>query len=110
MDLKQVFGIGILLTLYGFFYLFVFIGGVVKYLKFIIILKMIYLLETSLPETKSIFIGLQKIYGINKFYSSYICKQLGVTLNFKIQNLSFSQKLQLIKKLLKTQNLCLGLN
>lgn len=58
---------------------------------------MIYLLETSIIETKPIFIALQNIYGINIFYSSHICKKLGVSFNYKIKNLSLKQKTHLIK-------------
>lgn len=64
---------------------------------------MIYLLETNLPDTKSVFIALQKIYGINKYCSSYICKKLGVSFNFKLKNLTVNQKLNLIK-MLETSN------
>jgi len=38
-------------------------------------LQMIYILETELPENKSIYFSLTKIFGIGKFQSFLICKK-----------------------------------
>ena len=58
---------------------------------------MIFLLETNLLETKPIFVELKNIYGIGKFRSSLICKQLGFSNNLKIEDLSNEQISQLLK-------------
>lgn len=52
---------------------------------------MIYLFEAKLPETKSIYFGLNSIYGIGKPRSYLICKKLGFSLNLKIKDLSENQ-------------------
>jgi small subunit ribosomal protein S13 len=65
---------------------------------------MIYLLETKLVENKSIFFALQNIYGIGKFKSSLLCKQLGFSTNLKVKNLSEDQILKLLK-LIENSNL-----
>lgn len=58
---------------------------------------MIYLLETKLPENKSIFFALNSIYGIGRKTSFLICKKLGFSLNLKVKNLSAKQALDLLK-------------
>lgn len=58
---------------------------------------MIYLIESKIPEKKSVFYSLTYIYGINKFNSFLICKKLGFSKNFKTKNLSDDQ----INKLLR---------
>ena len=58
---------------------------------------MIYLFETELPEKKSIYYSLQKIYGLNNSQVKFICKTLGYSLNVKISQLSKDQLNQLIK-------------
>ena len=52
---------------------------------------MIYLFESKLPENKSIYFGLTRIFGISKNSSFLICKKLGFLLNFKVKNLSKNQ-------------------
>ena len=52
---------------------------------------MIYLFEAQLPENKSVYFGLNYIYGIGKSRSFLICKKLGFSLNLKIKSLSSSQ-------------------
>ena len=52
---------------------------------------MIYLFEAQLPENKSVYFGLNYIYGIGRSRSFLICKKLGFSLNLKIKNLSSSQ-------------------
>lgn len=58
---------------------------------------MIYLLETELPENKSIYLALPKVFGINQFRSSLICKKLGFSRNFKLSQITTEQLAKLIK-------------
>lgn len=58
---------------------------------------MVYLFESKLPENKSVFFGLTSIYGMGKSQSFLICKKVGLSLNFKIKDLSTSQIYQIIK-------------
>jgi small subunit ribosomal protein S13 len=58
---------------------------------------MIYLFESKLPETKSVYFGLSYVYGIGRSRSFLICKKLGFAFNFKIKNLSTSQIYQISK-------------
>ena len=58
---------------------------------------MIYIFETKLLETKSLFYVLNSIYGIGKKQSFKFCKQLGFSKNLKVQQLSKEQIKQLIK-------------
>lgn len=58
---------------------------------------MIYLFESELPENKSAWFGLRYVYGIGSFNAALICKKLGLSKNFKIQNLSKEQLHKLIK-------------
>lgn len=79
---------------------------------------MLYILETKLPENKSVKIALTSIYGIGKSTSLSICKKLGFSENFKVKNLTEEQTLEILKlieflnltttnelKQLKSQNL-----
>lgn len=56
-----------------------------------------YILETKLTKTKSIFFTLSKIYGIGNFRSFLICKKLGFSKNLKLKQLSEDQILKSIK-------------
>jgi small subunit ribosomal protein S13 len=58
---------------------------------------MIYLIESNIPENKSVYLGLTHIYGIGKSRSLFICKNLGFSLNLKIKYLSKDQLNKLIK-------------
>jgi ribosomal protein S13 len=58
---------------------------------------MVYLFESKLPETKSVYFGLISIYGISKSRSFLICKKIGLSLNLKIKDLSTSQIHQILK-------------
>ena len=53
---------------------------------------MIHLLDTELPDNKSVYIALKKIYGINSSCSKNICKKLGFSLNFKVYELTQEHK------------------
>ena len=49
---------------------------------------MVYILDTKLNEKKTVEYSLQLIYGIGKTTSKKICKMLGFSSNFKLQNLT----------------------
>nr|YP_010134170.1 ribosomal protein S13 [Navicula veneta]QWM93660.1 ribosomal protein S13 [Navicula veneta] len=68
---------------------------------------MIYLFESKLPETKSIYFALKYIYGIGKNRSFLICKKLGFLPNVKVKNLSSSQINQ-ISKFIESSNFILA--
>ena len=68
---------------------------------------MIYLFESKLPETKSVYFGLKYVYGIGKSRSFLICKKLGFSSNFKVKNLSDEQVNQ-ISKLVESLNFALA--
>ena len=58
---------------------------------------MLYLLETKLPENKSVFLALTYIYGIGSSTSLLLCKKLGFSLNFKVKDLTSEQTVALLK-------------
>jgi small subunit ribosomal protein S13 len=58
---------------------------------------MIYILESKLPDDKSIYYALKYVYGIGSNKSFLICKKLGFLPNLKIKNVSSSQIIQLLK-------------
>ena len=58
---------------------------------------MVYLFESKLPENKFVYFGLTSIYGIGKSRAFLICKKVGLSLNFKIRDLSTSQIHQITK-------------
>nr|BBC77707.1 ribosomal protein L13 [Nitzschia sp. NIES-3576] len=63
---------------------------------------MLYLLETNLPDQKSVFFALTRVHGIGKNTAFSICKKLGFSINLKIKNLTqdqISEILQLISSL-----------
>lgn len=68
---------------------------------------MIYLLETKLPENKSVYFSLTNIYGIGKATSFLICKKLGFSLNLKTKNLNEEQQIEIVK-LIDSLNLILN--
>ena len=68
---------------------------------------MLYLLETKLPENKSVFFALTKIYGIGRNTAFLICKKLGFSINLKVKDLSQEQVneiLQIVELLNLTLN------
>ena len=68
---------------------------------------MLYLLETKLPENKSVFFALTKIYGIGKNTAFLICKKLGFSINLKVKDLTqaqVSEILQVVESLDLTLN------
>lgn len=58
---------------------------------------MLYLLETKLPENKSIFFALTYVYGIGKKTSILICKKLGFSVNLKVKNITQDQSIDILK-------------
>ena len=57
---------------------------------------MLYLLESRLPEKKSIYFALIYIYGIGKKRAVVICRMLGFSNNLKCENLSEDQINQIV--------------
>ena len=58
---------------------------------------MVYLFESKLSDSKSVYFGLLSIYGIGKSRAFLICKKIGLSLNLKIKDLSSSQVNQILK-------------
>ena len=58
---------------------------------------MLYLLETKLPENKSIFFALTYIYGIGEKTSILICKKLGFSINLKVKDITQDQLIDILK-------------
>jgi len=70
---------------------------------------MIYLLDKNLKIENNLYIELEKIYGINTFQSTYLCKKLGFTKNVKLKKLSETKKLKLIE-ILKNSDIKINAN
>jgi len=68
---------------------------------------MIYLFESNLPKTKSIYFALNYVYGIGKSRSFLICKRLGFSPNLKVENLSTGQVNKIVK-LIESLNFALA--
>ena len=68
---------------------------------------MLYLLETKLPENKSVFFALTSVYGIGKKTACLICKKLGFSMNLKTKDLTKNQIEDLIQ-LVDSLNLTLN--
>ena len=64
---------------------------------------MIYFLETELNINKPVYISLQKVLGLGHFHSVFFCKKLGISLTYKLKNLSKNQ-LQQLNYLIRTSN------
>ena len=58
---------------------------------------MVYILETKLSESDSVFYALKNIFGIGQYQSVKFCKQLGYSSNLKIKDLPEDQILKLYK-------------
>ena len=58
---------------------------------------MLYILETKLPENKSIFFALTRVYGIGEKTSFLICKKLGFSINLKVKNVTQDQLVNILK-------------
>jgi len=57
---------------------------------------MVYLFESKVPDSKSVFFALKYIYGIGAVNSLSICRKLGFSVNLKIKDLSKEQINQLV--------------
>lgn len=60
---------------------------------------MIYILETKLSESDSVFYALKNIYGLGKIQSINFCKKQGFSSNLKIRDLSKEQVTRLFKSI-----------
>jgi len=58
---------------------------------------MVHLFESEFPTQKSVFFFFKYIFGIGKFNSFLICKQLGFAKNLKIKNLSKQQTNKIVQ-------------
>ena len=58
---------------------------------------MLYLLETNLPDQKSVFFALMQIHGIGENTAFSICKKLGFSINLKVKNLNQEQIAELLQ-------------
>ena len=58
---------------------------------------MIYILETELRGSKSIYFSLNKIYGLSYNQIKTVCKKVGFSINLKTNNLTSDQIVKLIK-------------
>jgi small subunit ribosomal protein S13 len=58
---------------------------------------MIYLLETELQDSKSLYTSLRCVFGIGNSNSIIICKKLGFSKNFKVSELTEEHKFNIIK-------------
>nr|YP_009144725.1 ribosomal protein S13 [Pseudo-nitzschia multiseries]AKJ77333.1 ribosomal protein S13 [Pseudo-nitzschia multiseries] len=58
---------------------------------------MLYLLETKLPENKSVFFALTNVYGIGKSTAFSICKKLGFSMNLKTKDLTQEQIIEILQ-------------
>lgn len=68
---------------------------------------MLYLLETNLPDNKSVFFALTNIYGIGKKSASNVCKKLGFATNLKIKHLTPKQLNEIVRTI-ESSNLVLN--
>jgi small subunit ribosomal protein S13 len=68
---------------------------------------MLYILETELPENKSIYFSLNQIFGIGKSQSFSICKKIGFSHNCKLSNLTSNQTINLLK-LIETSDISIN--
>lgn len=58
---------------------------------------MLYLLETNLPDQKSVLFSLVKVHGLGKNTVLFICKKMGFSINFKVKNLNQEQIAELLE-------------
>jgi small subunit ribosomal protein S13 len=68
---------------------------------------MLYLFETEISDNKSILFALRQIEGLGKTNALLICKKLGFACNFKVTDLSRSQKNKL-RYLIETSDIKLA--
>ena len=63
---------------------------------------MIYIFETEIVNSKPVKFSLQNIYGLGKYQTNFICKKLGFSKNYKVNNLSNEQIVKMIKTIEST--------
>jgi small subunit ribosomal protein S13 len=68
---------------------------------------MLYLVETKLPENKSVYFALTNVYGIGQNTAFILCKKLGFSVNLKIKDLTQEQIVDLLQ-LIESSNLILN--
>lgn len=68
---------------------------------------MIYLLESELPEDKSVFFAMTHIFGVGKSNSLFLCKKLGFSTNLKLKNISKEQITKLVN-IIESSNLIIA--
>lgn len=68
---------------------------------------MLYLLETKLPENKSVLFALTNIYGIGENTAFIICKKLGFSVNLKVKDLTQEQVVEILQ-IVESLNLTLN--
>ena len=68
---------------------------------------MLYILETKLPENKSVVFALTKVYGMGEKTAYLICKKLGFSVNLKTKDLTQEQVEELVQ-LVDSLNLTLN--
>ena len=68
---------------------------------------MLYVLETKLPENKSVVFALTRVYGIGEKTAYLICKKLGFSINLKTKDLTQEQVEEIIQ-LVDSSNLTLN--
>lgn len=68
---------------------------------------MTYLFEAKLSENQYILFALMKIYGINKYNASLICKKIGFSNNLKVKDLTKDQ-INEITKITNSLNLLIS--
>lgn len=68
---------------------------------------MVNIFETELSQKKSVELSLRRIYGINSSTSNLICKNLGLSANLKLAQISEEQIFKLVS-LIENKNLILS--
>ena len=71
---------------------------------------MIFLFESELPENKSVNFALKHVYGLGKYQANILCKKLGFSKNFKINELSKEQLETIVFLITNTPDLTITVN
>lgn len=58
---------------------------------------MLYLLETNLPDQKSVLFALAYVHGIGQNTAFFICKKLGFSMNLKVKDLNQEQIIEILQ-------------
>ena len=65
---------------------------------------MVYIFETEISNHKSVYISLQKIYGLGAYQINKVCKKLGFMRNLKTIKLTNDQILK-VNKIIESNNI-----